>query len=54
MTEYKGWIIEPVFVYDSGKTDFNVYPPHGEYGTIHPSTTIEAIKEEIDEEENGE
>jgi hypothetical protein len=47
---YRDYLIEPIFVYTNGKADFNVYPESGkECGWIEPSTTIERIKDSIDE-----
>jgi hypothetical protein len=48
-TTYKGFKIKEVFKFTNSKSDFQVYPPHGEYGFIYPETTLEAIKSEIDE-----
>lgn len=49
MKEYKGWKIWEVFCYTNGKSDWQIYPPHGEFGLIRPSMTLEEIKHDIDE-----
>ncbi len=54
MTEqtYKGFLIVPVFVYtglNAGKADWQVYPPDGLPGYIHPFATVSDVCESIDE-----
>lgn len=51
MIHYKNYLIRLVFLYRSGKGDFEVFHQDKDYGTIHPSTTVEDIKKEIDESE---
>lgn len=47
---YKDFLIKPVYSYTNGKSDFEVFPDSGnEPGSLYPSTTLEAIKIEIDE-----
>lgn len=47
---YKGFLIKPVYKYTNGKGDYEVFPDSGnEPGSLYPSTTLEAIKIEIDE-----
>lgn len=47
---YKGYLIREVFRYDSGLSDFEVFPDEGgEPGCMYHLTTIEDIKNELDE-----
>lgn len=49
MEIYKDYLIKPVYHYNSGKSDFEVFPDSGnEPGYMFPSTTIEKIKAWID------
>lgn len=47
--DYRGYIISPVFHYNNGKSDFNVYRPDGESGYMEHMTTLEQVKKDIDE-----
>ena len=46
---YRNWTIEVDFAYQSGKFDFNIFPPDGEPGFMMPYTTIEMAEADIDE-----
>lgn len=47
---YNGWLIQEVFRYTNGKSDWQIYPDEGnEQGYIVPSKTLEEVKEEINE-----
>lgn len=48
--KYKGYKIEEVMVYTDGTSDFQLYPPHGEFGMLRPRTTLQEIIEEIEQE----
>lgn len=48
ITQYRGFEIVPEFVYTNGKTDFTIYHTDREYATIHPSDTLEGVKQTID------
>lgn len=49
-TIYKGFLIKEVFKFTNGKSDFQVYPDEGrEQGTIYIETTLDLVKEDIDE-----
>lgn len=48
---YKDWEIQEIFQHGiKGKSDFQIYPPHGEHGLMRPRTTLQEIIEEIDAE----
>lgn len=52
-TYYKGFLINEVYKYSSGKSDFEVFPDNGnEAGSMYPYTTIGKIMAEIDETTN--
>ncbi len=47
---YNGWLIQEVFRYTNGKSDWQIYPDEGnEPGYIVPSKTLEEVKQDIDE-----
>lgn len=46
-----GWRIFPVFHYSDGKSDFEIYSPDGESGSIRIRTTVLALRNEIEEME---
>lgn len=48
-TIYKGFEIHPVFNYDNGRSDFNVYAPNADFGYIAPEQTLEQVMSDIDE-----
>jgi hypothetical protein len=50
--EYKNFIIQESYTYNDGKADFQVYEKDADSGFIRPRTTVEEIKEEIDERTN--
>ena len=47
--EYKGYIISPVFHYDDGASDWDVFKKDAEQGDIFPWATLDEVKESIDE-----
>jgi hypothetical protein len=47
--EYKNYLIEERYTYTDGKADFQVYEKDADSGFIRPRTTLEEIKEEINE-----
>lgn len=50
---YRGWLIEPVFVFSDGKADYQIFPDEGkEQGYMHPKDTLEGVKSRIDEYES--
>lgn len=49
-TKYRGYLIQPVFNYDNGKSDFHVFKDGAEKGSMCPSVTLSSVKEWIDEE----
>lgn len=47
--KYKGWDIQGVYKYTTGKADYQYYPPDGEPGYILAYSTYEMLCEIIDE-----
>lgn len=47
---YKGYKIDLVHEYSNGQSDFHVFGPDAESGTIEPRTSLDRIISEIDEE----
>lgn len=46
---YRGWLIDPIFVYASGVADWHIYPDAGnEPGQMAHKQTAEEIKALID------
>jgi hypothetical protein len=48
-TTYKGFVIKEVFRFRNTKSDWQIYPPDGEYGTIFPYSTLEDVFEFIND-----
>jgi hypothetical protein len=49
-TTYKGFVIKEVFRFrNTLKSDWQIYPPDGEYGTIFPYSTLEDVFEFIND-----
>ena len=47
MKEYKGFTIVEVYKYTNGRSDFEIF--QDENGMIRPNTTLEQIKNDIDQ-----
>ena len=46
---YRDYEIIPVFNFDNGKSDWNVFKCDAEYGSMYPCMTLEQVKESIDD-----
>lgn len=46
---YKGFEIYPIFNYDNGRSDFNVFAPGWDYGYMAANQTLAQVEIEIDE-----
>lgn len=51
---YEGYVITPIFIYNGGlKADFQVYNEAKDTAILKPYTTLQRIKDEIDETINN-